>query len=286
MEFKPASNFTLAQIAECFNKSFHGYIAGNFTFTADELAKHIAKDGISLDRSLVGCNSEGTAPVAFSFIALREDRPTLVRLAAFGVVPELKGQGVGSKLVEATIKSERARGVKVIELEVIKQNDAGFALYKKMGFTIHQELFCWERDALAADELKDAPSGELEECTVAQVRELVRKYAVEDLPWQPWMLLAPDASRAYKLGDAYCVISDPEDEASELVKLQSLIVRPGSRGQGQATRLASAIMAKFPGKKWRTASAIYPKAYGDSLAKRLGFHEHNLSQYQMRYYLD
>ncbi len=289
MDFKPASDVTVAQLVECVNKAFKGYIAGDISFTPDGFLKHLVNDGISIERGLVACESGSTEPVAFSLIALREDRPNLVRLAAFGVVPEMKGKGVGTQLVEAAINAERAKGTKIIELEVIKQNPAGVALYKKMGFTIHHDLNGWERDGLSAEEARSfADAGaeaELLECTIEDVRKLVREYTAEDMGWQAWALQGSEGSRAYRLGQAYCVVSNPTDEKKDTIRLQSLIVLPEGRGKGEATKLASTLLAKFPGKKW-LVTAHFPKEYGVSLAKRFGFREHEITQYQMRYQIE
>lgn len=289
MDFRPATDFTAAQLAECFTKAFKGYVAGDISFTADELVQRFALDGISTERGIVACEKGSSAPMAFSFMALREDRPTLVRLASFGVVPELKGKGVGTQLVAASINAERARGTKVIELECINQNPAGVALYKKCGFTILRDLNGWERDALSAEELQScAEAGaatELQECTIEEVRNLVREYAAEDMPWQAWAVPSSEGSKAYRLGKAYCVVSNPVDEEKDTIRLQSLIVLPEGRGKGAATTLASTILAKFPGKKW-LVTAHFPKEYGVSLAKRFGFREHKLTQCQMRYQIE
>jgi RimJ/RimL family protein N-acetyltransferase len=50
------------------------------------------------------------------------------------VVREWRGRGVGSALLEAAIERARADGLHKLSLEVFPHNEAGLALYRKVGF--------------------------------------------------------------------------------------------------------------------------------------------------------
>ena len=51
-----------------------------------------------------------------------------------GVLPEVRGRGVGRRLAEAAIAAARERGAERIELEVFASNVRAIALYEKLGF--------------------------------------------------------------------------------------------------------------------------------------------------------
>jgi ribosomal protein S18 acetylase RimI-like enzyme len=51
-----------------------------------------------------------------------------------GLLPELRGRGLGSRLLAATLEAARAAGLSRIELEVLASNDAAVALYERHGF--------------------------------------------------------------------------------------------------------------------------------------------------------
>lgn len=281
MESKPASQLSLDQLAELFNKAFQGYIGRIVSFTAESLAGFITNSHISLPHSHVFYLEEDlNTPVGFIYIAIRADKPTEPRLVAMGIIPECKGRGVGTEALKKAIAAEEARDVSILELEVIQQNPAAVKLYKRAGFTVHRELLGWERDAPADGEYTADP--ELTTCTFEEVDELVKTHGSADLPWQAWGFSKnPDTSRAFKLGNAFCVTTNPEDQEADTVKLQCLIVDPQYRNTGQATRLIKAMMARYPGKKW-SATPIFPKEYGESIAKELKFAEMDITQYQMR----
>ena len=51
-----------------------------------------------------------------------------------GVLPAVRGRGVGRRLAEAAIAAARAKGAERIELEVFASNTRAIALYERLGF--------------------------------------------------------------------------------------------------------------------------------------------------------
>lgn len=51
-----------------------------------------------------------------------------------GLIPEYRGQGIGSKLLAAVIEHSKKFGLEKIELNVYTTNTSAIALYKKHGF--------------------------------------------------------------------------------------------------------------------------------------------------------
>ena len=51
-----------------------------------------------------------------------------------GLLPGARGRGVGRRLAEAAIEAAFSRGMERIELEVFGSNEAGIALYERLGF--------------------------------------------------------------------------------------------------------------------------------------------------------
>lgn len=54
-----------------------------------------------------------------------------------GIIEGYRGQGIGSKLIEAVIAHAKNTGLEKIELSVYSENIAAIALYKKFGFVEH-----------------------------------------------------------------------------------------------------------------------------------------------------
>jgi RimJ/RimL family protein N-acetyltransferase len=51
-----------------------------------------------------------------------------------GLLPELRGRGLGRRLLERTLAAARASGIARVELEVYASNAAAIALYERCGF--------------------------------------------------------------------------------------------------------------------------------------------------------
>ena len=54
-----------------------------------------------------------------------------------GVLPHVRGQGLGRMLADAAIAASRARGVERVELEVFAHNTRAIRLYERLGF-VHE----------------------------------------------------------------------------------------------------------------------------------------------------
>ena len=51
-----------------------------------------------------------------------------------GLIPAYRGQGLGRRLIEATLRAARDAGIERVELSVHADNDRAIALYEKVGF--------------------------------------------------------------------------------------------------------------------------------------------------------
>lgn len=283
MQSRPLSELSSGQLADLFNRSFEDYIGTLVNFNAETVVPYMAENFLSApDSHAFYTDEDPNDPIGFAAIAVRPDKPTETRLLGMGITKNARGKGVGPKALKIAFDAERARGMKVVGFECIQQNAPGVKMYTKAGCVITRELLGWQHTPKEGEFSTDA---ELEPCTFDEVDVLVKTHGAADLPWQAWgFSKSPKTHRAFKLGNAYCVVSDPEDKEKDMVKLACLIVDPQSRRKGEATRLVKAMMARFPGKKWM-APPIFPKEYGEAIAAKLGFEETHLTQYQFEFKL-
>ena len=80
----------------------------------------------------------GDQVVGWCDIAPNRSRPIYAHsgVVGMGLLPEFRGQGLGRKLLEATIAAAFALGLTRIELEVRQHNERAMALYKRLGFQL------------------------------------------------------------------------------------------------------------------------------------------------------
>ena len=76
-------------------------------------------------------------------------RPVQAHRGVFGVglLPQFRGQGIGTKLIQSALAAARAFGLHRVELTVREHNTGAIELYKKAGFEIEGV----QRDAVLVD---------------------------------------------------------------------------------------------------------------------------------------
>ena len=177
------------------------------------------------------------------------------------------------------IEEARSRGEKEMLLEVIEQNTAGVKLYEKVGFAKIRRLVGYKLENPQADFAAPNAKEELEEIDIRDLARQVTYHGLKDLPWQlsgATIMHHTPPSRAYRLNDAYCLISNPE---ALDVSISSVLVKARSRGAGLSAVLMRALFARFPNKVWRV-SPIFPEEMG-VIFEQVGMTRETLSQWQM-----
>jgi GNAT superfamily N-acetyltransferase len=163
LRFVPASLVSLEEYAEAFTAGFSGYYMP-LTLDAARLARKVRVEQCDLQHSLIAY--EGDRHAGAAVLAIRGYEGWV---GGFGVVPELRGQGVGRLLMEALLESARAARLRRLSLEVLSQNVAARRLYEAVGMRTAREMLVLERGtvgdagppALEGRALEEAPREEL-----------------------------------------------------------------------------------------------------------------------------
>lgn len=268
MNLIPASNFSLAQLADLMTRSFEGYLVPiNITETA--LLAMLKRDSIDLTISKVITHEDKNIG-----IALIARRGWTSRLAAMGFLAEARNQGWGSQTMHQLIEEAQTRQDKEMILEVIEQNTAGVKLYEKVGFKKVRRLVGYKIENPQVES-----NHELKEIDIRELARLVTYHGLKDLPWQlsgTTMMQHTPPARAFKLNDAYCLISNPN--ANDIV-IWSVLVKSRSRGAGLSNVMLKTLFKKFQNKIWHVP-AVYPEEMS-FIFEQVGMQRENISQWQM-----
>jgi putative acetyltransferase len=129
---------------------------------ADELR---ASDAFVLELSLVATSRDQVAGhVMNSWVGVEGSERRLLQLGPIGVLPELQGRGIGSKLVRASLEGARALGEPVLLLD----GDPGY--YGRFGFVRAdvlgllpppEALYDWAFQVAVLEEAADLPRGRI-----------------------------------------------------------------------------------------------------------------------------
>jgi len=264
----PAYESSVRDVAALMTRAFSNYIRPGIQMDGTTLAHMIASDHIDLSMSLIVM--QDGLPVGLAMIARRG---WTSRVAVMGIVPDAQGQRIGTWLLDQLIKAARERGDRALTLEVIEQNTRGVRLYEAAGMRPIRRLYGFRAAGLGGE------VAALESIEPYEVARRMTALSGSDLPWQcsGESLAAQGApSMGYRLGDAFALVTDP---AAEAIAIRGLVVSPSSQRKGQATRLVSALLARYPGKTW-VVPAYCPEEYGEIFVRN-GFSYDTINQFQM-----
>ena len=266
---RSASDLPLPDLVKLLNLGFEDYLVP-IQFSLSQFLTMVRKDSIDLMSSQVLLADDEP-----SGIALIARRGWTSRLAAMGISQQIRGKGAGSWFMDKLIEEACERGDHEMILEVIEQNEPAVRLYQKYGFQTIRRLVGFTRQGAMEDSTQD-----LHEIDLRQAGHLISLHGLPDLPWQlsgeSIAQMNPPA-RAYRKGQAYAVISNPDVEH---VMIWSLLVEPDTRGNELGVDMLRSVTAKHAGKTWHIP-AILPEELGKTYEKA-GFEKDHLSQWQMR----
>jgi GNAT superfamily N-acetyltransferase len=265
---KPASEFPISQLADLLTRGFQDYVVPIYVPEA-VLLTMLRRDSIDLTTSRVLLKDND--PIGIGLVARRG---WTSRLAAMGIVTDARNSGAGTWVMGQLIDESRIRGEREMLLEVIETNTAGVRLYEKANFKKVRRLVGYRLENPQVE-----AQHPLEEIDIRELGRLVTYHGLPDLPWLlsgPTIMHHTPPSRAFRLKDAYCLISDP---SIDHVSISSVLVKTRSRGAGLSKALLYALFAQFPHKTWHV-SAIFPEEIS-FIFDHVGMKREELSQWQM-----
>jgi len=267
---RPVAECTSEEVATAVNRGFEGYFVP-LVFTAQAYERRFR--GEHLDPYASRVYSHDGSPAGALLIARRG---WTSRVAAMGIAPEFRGQGVGRRILEEAIAEARARGDWAMLLEVLVQNAPAVALYTGLGFRTRRRLAGYRWDPVEIE-----PTGPLDEIDPKDFARLAVREGEPDLPWtlQPETFAAATSPiRAWRLGEARALTGDP---TAEKLALHALVVPRAHRRQGWGTRMLHALAAAHPGRTWWLSPSL-PEDLAPEFFSGPGWEKLGLEQFEMR----
>jgi len=278
---RPLAEHTSAEAAAALTRSFEGYLVP-IKMTPQAFERRFRGEDLDPFASRIYYVEGGDPPAGVVLVARRG---WTSRIAAMGLAPEARGQGLGGRLLSEAVGEAKARGDRAVYLEVIEQNTPAVRLYTRFGFQSLRRLVGYRKER-SPEESEAAPPPETDDVlSELDPLEFSRIVAREGEPDLPWMLAAETLSaaawpaRAVHLdGRAFALIADP---AAETLQLSALVVPRAERRHGWGGRLVRALEASFPGRAL-AMSAIVPEDLAPGFFPGLGWERGKLSQLEMR----
>jgi ribosomal protein S18 acetylase RimI-like enzyme len=169
LELRPASAFDGAALAALFTAGYEGY-AVPIRIDAEAFGAMVAANDLDLGASRVALRAG--EPVAFAMLGVRDEEGWI---GGMGTVASERRRGTGEAVLRAVLDEAAALGLRGVRLEVLTQNAAAIALYRKLGFEHVRDLEVWTLTG-EGEALEPVPV----EAAHARIREL----RTEPEPWQ------------------------------------------------------------------------------------------------------
>ncbi len=136
---RPASEFTIGELAQIYNQARSDYIVP-MPMNAARMQEYINNYDVVLEHSVVAM--DGGQFLGISMLGVRPKHTWITRL---GVLPMQRRRGAGELLMSYHIEASRKLNVKYITLDVIKNNTPAHLLFTKFGFRECRELLILRR---------------------------------------------------------------------------------------------------------------------------------------------
>jgi ribosomal protein S18 acetylase RimI-like enzyme len=269
---RPVAELTAAECAGAMERCFDGYIVP-VRVTAEGWERRFRGEHLDPFASRIFFVEDRYAAVLFV-----TRRGWTSRVGGMAVAKELRGTGLGRRVMQGAIADARARNDRALLLEVIEQNTPAVKLYASLGFRSTRRLVGWRWEAPHAGDAPDA----LREIDPLELSRVVQREGDAGLPW----MLAPETlagatapARAFSLEDrAFALVGNAQ---AETLSLSSLIVPRGERRRGWGTRMLRALAAEFPGRPFAIVS-ILPEDTAPEFFVQAGWERHPITQFDMR----
>ena len=113
------------------------YAIDQYPFNADTAEKNLDRfiENPDLGRIwVIGDKSQNIGYIILTFGFSFEYQGRDAFIDEFFLIPEVRGKGIGKKILESVVNEASSLGVKAIHLEVETHNEAGSRLYNRLGF--------------------------------------------------------------------------------------------------------------------------------------------------------
>lgn len=259
LEIKKLENCSIEEAVQAWNTGFEGYFF-DMTTTAEAFEKRLAQEGLGSDISVIAF--EDGKPVGLVLNGIRNFQESKIAWnGGTGVAPHMRGEGVGTKLMEETLAILTEKNADTATLEAVSDNKKAIELYRKLGYEIIDDLHYLQLKGEIKTENLPALSSNYEMRKAKPKKTGELKFYRSDFPWQThWQsvkdgeaIIAFDKT-AEPVGYAYFKkINDAEGNLDRTVLYQCVANPAADNREAVAEALLMDVFEGFAGSENRLA---------------------------------
>jgi ribosomal protein S18 acetylase RimI-like enzyme len=138
IEMKRLSDCPLKDAVNAYNAGFEGYFYEQ-SKTIESFSKRFGMEDLSPEHSVVAYYDGVPAGIVLSGMK-KIDGEFVAWNGGTGVAKELRGKGVGKRLMHEAISIYRENDVRYATLEALSKNEAAIRLYEQLGYEVKKRL--------------------------------------------------------------------------------------------------------------------------------------------------
>jgi GNAT superfamily N-acetyltransferase len=139
MPWTTLATLNLEAITAAVNRVFESFTAPTW-LSVEQMGTHLADNQVVLEYSPLWLSDAGEI-IGLGALAIRESRGWI---AAFGISPEFRNQGLSHVLIEKVLKNAVSLDLKTVQLEVRTDNFSALSTYGRAGFHTRRSLCTWK----------------------------------------------------------------------------------------------------------------------------------------------
>lgn len=179
---KRLSDCPLKDGLEAYNRGFEGYFY-NQKKDLDSFSKRFGLEELSPEYSVVAYCEGRPAGIVLSGIK-RINGEVVAWNGGTGVAKELRGKGVGRKLMEAALNIYREHNVQYATLEALSKNEDAIRLYEHLGFEVKKRLKFLQYNEAFTGKVFDFPQSNYQIEYVLPCELTGIEFYLDKTPWQ------------------------------------------------------------------------------------------------------
>lgn len=180
VSISPLSRLPTMAVIHAINEAYADYFIP-IRLTPYSFEEIIERESVDTASSVVALS--GDLIVGMGLLGARGSRGWI---GGMGVIPSMRGQGIGRRMMVALLENARSRGIEGIRLEAIDQNVVARTLYRSLGFQETRRLLLLNRAENAPVPVGPLPPADIaiEERPAAALLEPLQGFPSPDRPWQ------------------------------------------------------------------------------------------------------
>ncbi|MBC2582517.1 GNAT family N-acetyltransferase [Clostridium sp. DJ247] len=278
VNYKRCSEVKIDLVYEAFKNGFSDYIIKLEISRDVFISRFFGQEGNNLYQSFIALNAEKPIGLILGSVKMYEGIKT-IRCGTLAVVPEYRGKGVSTKLMELHKKEAVKQECKQSILEVITENHRAISFYKKLAYEKVYDLTYYALQDFSKLNSESRFKIYINPSSIEELKLVREKIKDIHINWQNHIEFIEKSEGQITLG---CYINEKLAgiiSANKNTRINFIWVENALRHKNIASNLIVKVINELKLSKVSIGFSSNSSIYG--FVRHVGFKEHAIKQYEM-----